>query len=80
MFSTGCVPVGSLLVLPLSAIGGQLAAVQMLIDAMIVEGIRTKSIDETDFMTLLEQEMAHSKTTRTCPIKKPSEPSQASLI
>ncbi|MEO9824261.1 MAG: hypothetical protein ABJF50_07590 [Paracoccaceae bacterium] len=29
----------------------------MLIDAMIVEGVRTKSIDETDFMILLEQEM-----------------------
>lgn len=39
------------------SIGSQLAAVQMLIDAMIVEGIRTKNIDETEFMILLEQGM-----------------------
>ena len=29
----------------------------MLIDAMIVEGIRTKNIDEKEFMILLEQGM-----------------------
>lgn len=39
----------------IEVIGGQLAAVQMLIDAMIVEGIRTKSTDETEFIILLEQ-------------------------
>ena len=41
----------------IEVIGGQLAAVQMLIDAMIVEGIRTKNIDEKEFMILLEQGM-----------------------
>jgi hypothetical protein len=41
----------------IEVIGGQLSAVQMLIEAMIVEGIRTKSIDETEFMILLEQGM-----------------------
>lgn len=41
----------------IAVIGGQLAAVQMLVDAMVVEGIRTKSIDEMEFMILLEQGM-----------------------
>ena len=41
----------------IAVIGGQLSAVQMLIDAMVVEGIRTKSIDEKEFMILLEQGM-----------------------
>ena len=41
----------------IEAIGGQLAAVQMLLEAMIVDGIRTKSIDEKEFMILLDQEM-----------------------
>ena len=40
----------------IEAIGGQLAAVQMLLEAMIVDGIRTKSIDEKEFMILLDQE------------------------
>ena len=41
----------------IEAIGGQLPAVQMLLEAMIVEGIRTKSIDEKEFMILLDQGM-----------------------
>jgi hypothetical protein len=41
----------------IEAIGGQLAAVQMLLEAMIVDGIRTKSIDEKEFMILLDQGM-----------------------
>ena len=41
----------------IAVIGGQLSAVQMLIDAMVVECIRTKSIDEKEFITLLEQGM-----------------------
>ena len=36
---------------------GQLVALQMLIEAMIVEGIRTTSIDEKEFMILLDQGM-----------------------
>ena len=36
---------------------GQLVALQMLIEAMIVEGLRTKSIDEKEFMILLDQGM-----------------------
>ncbi|WP_299029781.1 hypothetical protein [uncultured Sulfitobacter sp.] len=45
------------------SIGSQLAAVQMLIDAMIVEGIRTKNNDETKFMILLEQGLGTFKET-----------------
>ena len=41
----------------IAVIGGQLCAVQMLIEAMIVEGMRTKSIDEKEFMILLDQGM-----------------------
>lgn len=41
----------------IEAIGGQLASVQMLLEAMIVDGIRTKSIDEKEFMILLDQGM-----------------------
>lgn len=36
---------------------GQLVALQMLIEAMIVGGIRTKSIDEKEFIILLDQGM-----------------------
>ena len=42
----------------IKVIGGQLAVVQMLIDAMIVECIRTNSIDETEFVILLEKGMS----------------------
>ena len=41
----------------IEAIRGQLASVQMLLEAMIVDGIRTKSIDEKEFMILLDQGM-----------------------
>jgi hypothetical protein len=41
----------------IETIGGQLCAVQMLIEAMIIEGIRTKSIDEKEFVILLDQGM-----------------------
>ncbi|MEP4999185.1 hypothetical protein [Pseudophaeobacter sp.] len=36
---------------------GQLVALQMLIEAMIVGGIRTKTIDEKEFIILLDQGM-----------------------